>query len=118
MKNSNVAAAKSARKANLLSLAVGLALAAFGVSPTLADPMLSSVTLGTQWPVTQVPSTIHPGDSATFPVVVARTGTGNIEAYPSISGLPAGATASFSPTTLKFNGNNTAPQTFTLSIAT
>ena len=105
------------KKHLLISLA-GLCLALGWADNTAAEPPLISVTLGTQWPSTQCPSTISPGDSATYPVVVARTGSGELDAYLSISGLPAGATASFSPQMVSFTGNSPACLTSTLTITT
>ena len=72
-------------------LALGLAHAAH------ADPLLVSVTLGSQ-----SPASINPGSNATYVVTVNRTNSGGMVINLSCSGLPAGASASFTPNPVVF----------------
>ncbi len=80
---------------------------------TIAGPVLSSVTVSAQNPLT-----IAPGSNAAFVATVTRTGSGNLDAYLSISGLPAGATAAFSPGLVHFTGSTGSALTSTLTIST
>src|SRR5690242_4678181 len=79
-------------------------LAALGLAGVLAVPqarsaasVLTSVSVGEQ-----VLGVINPGGTATFPVTVTRTGAGLLDVVLSVSDLPAGATATFSPALLTF----------------
>jgi hypothetical protein len=84
---------------------------------TFADaPKVGSVVVGSQ-----NPAAITPGSTATYTITINRgTGTGSTGAFSaslSASGLPAGATASFSPATVSFNGGQDT-RTSTLTIST
>jgi len=82
-------------------------------STGLAGPVLSSVAVGPQ-----LPGPISPGESAAFTVTVSRIGNGNIDVYLTISGLPAGATPSFSPGMVHFTGPSPIADASALTIST
>ena len=90
-----------------LLLAAGLARAAH------ADPLLLSVPLGPQ-----SPATIIPGSNATYTVTVNRTNSGSMTINLSCLGLPAGASASFSPNPILFGFGPPDSKTATLTIST
>ncbi len=92
---------------------VGLALTFIGTASVLAGPTLSTVSISPQ-----TPALVAPGGSANYTVTVTVTGTGNLDAYLVVSGLPAGATASFSPSKLTFSGSTPSTQTANLTIST
>jgi len=94
---------------------VGLTSLAVLISPgnLSAASVLSSVAISAQ-----TPSAVAPGSNATFIVTVSRTDNGNLDAYLSASGLPAGATASFSPAMVHFTGSTPTSGTSTLTIST
>jgi hypothetical protein len=73
---------------------------------------IGSVALGAQ-----TPSPLAAGHSATYTVTVNRgSSTGNFTADLSTSGLPAGATGSFSPAAVSFTAAAQTSQTSTLTI--
>jgi len=94
---------------------VSLAGVAFLINPVevSAASVLSSVTISSQ-----TPGAVAPGSDATFIVTVSRTDNGNLDAYLSASGLPAGATATFSPSMVHFTGSTPTSGTSTLTIST
>ncbi|HWX18419.1 MAG TPA: hypothetical protein VN578_00805 [Candidatus Binatia bacterium] len=100
---------KTVRRSLVGALAV---LVAFGAN-ALADPILTSVTVGPQ-----SPDPILQGSNATFVVTVSRTGHGKMEIYLSAAGLPAGATAAFSPNPIKFTGKPITSATASLVVST
>src|SRR5258708_7398659 len=100
---------KMTRLSILSTLASGILCA----SNALAAPVLSAVAVGPQ-----LPSPINPGQSASYTVTVSRVGNGNIDVYLTIAGLPAGATASFSPSPVHFTGPLPLSETSTLTIST
>src|SRR5260370_31745134 len=79
----------------VFSSAVGAVLALCGNA--LAAPVLTSVSAGPQ-----APDPVFPGSNATYVVTVNRTGNGNMDVYLSVSGLPAGVGAAFSPNPVDF----------------
>jgi hypothetical protein len=79
----------------------GLGAVLLMVSNVWADPFISSVTVGAQ-----SPATLAAGASATYSISLTKTNSSGIDAYLTISGLPAGATASFSPSPVIFKGNS------------
>ena len=100
-------------KMTRLSILSTLALGILCASKALAAPVLSAVAVGPQ-----LPSPINPGQSASYTVTVSRVGNGNIDVYLTIAGLPAGATASFSPSPVHFTGPLPLSETSTLTIST
>jgi hypothetical protein len=94
---------------SLFSLVFGILCAHNG----LAAPVLDSVAVGPQ-----APGPISPGESAAFTVTVSRVGSGNIDVYLTISGLPAGAAPSFSPGLVHFTGPSPLAGTSALTIST
>src|SRR2546423_2534783 len=79
----------------------------------MAASVLSSVAISLQ-----APGPLVPGDAATYIVTVSRTDNGNLDVYLSASGLPAGTTASFSPSMVHFSGSTPTSATATLTIST
>jgi len=57
------------------------------------------------------PATSQPGNTVLYSIKATRTGQGLLLVDLSIEGLPAGATATFSPSVLRFTGRN--PETLT-----
>ncbi|MDB6109695.1 MAG: hypothetical protein JWR69_1445 [Pedosphaera sp.] len=94
-------------------------LAALGLAGLLATPQarasstLTSVSVGEQ-----LIGVVNPGGTASFPVTVTRTGAGRLDVELSISGLPAGATATFLPAQVTFTGNKPDSQTAIVTITT
>ncbi len=97
-------------KLSVLTVALSCAVAALA-DPL--DPLLTSVTVGAQ-----SPDTINPGSNATYTVTVTRTNSGTMDIYFTTAGLPAGATASFSPNPLKFGIGLPNTKTATLTMST
>lgn len=79
----------------------------------LASPTLEGVITGPQ-----LPASINPGDSAAYMVTVLKSGTGMLDAYLTISGLPPEATGSFEPAVLGFTGQAITSLNSTLTIST
>ena len=100
-------------KKQLFPTVVRVFLALASASVAVADPVLDSVTVGAQ-----SPSSINAGSNAAYTVTVARTGLEDLDAYLTCSGLPSGATASFSPSFVHFAENTTTSRTSTLTIST
>ncbi len=79
----------------------------------MAASVLSSVAISSQ-----APGPLVAGGAATYIVTVYRTDSGNLDVYLSTSGLPAGTTASFSPSMVHFSGSTPTSATATLTIST
>jgi len=79
----------------------------------MGAPVLTSVSSGPQ-----TPDPVQAGSNATYAVSVTRTGNGNIDVYLSATGLPAGATATFSPIPVHFTGPTPGSATAQLVITT
>jgi len=78
-----------------------------------ADPLLVSVTLGPQ-----SPASINPGSNTTYVVTVNRTNSGGMVINLSCSGLPSGASASFSPNPIVFSSGTPNSKLAALTIST
>ena len=85
-------------------------LLALGTS-ALAESTVASVTVGEQ-----TPYVVLPGSNAVSVVTVTRTGTGNLDVYLSVIGLPAGAQVSFSPSPVHFSGSSVMSATANMVI--
>jgi hypothetical protein len=109
----HLAIKRKTMKKNLSVSIAALALALLGARDIQASPTLSSVSVGPQ-----SPAMVAPGGSAQFAVTVTVAGNGNLDAYLSVTGLPAGATASFSPAMITFTGSTPGSQTAILTITT
>lgn len=84
---------------------------------------ISSVTLGSSSnplaaSAAQQPGTIAPGGVATYQVTVTSSGSGNLNALLSISGLPDRASAKFSPNVVKFNSKTGTSESSVLTVTT
>ncbi len=95
----------------VFSSAVGAVLALCGNA--LAAPVLTSVSAGPQ-----APDPVFPGSNATYVVTVNRTGNGNMDVYLSVSGLPAGVGAAFSPNPVHFTSSTPISATANLVVTT
>jgi hypothetical protein len=102
----------NAMEERLATLLAGLVFM-LACATALASSSLNSVTAGSQ-----TPNPISPGASATFAITVTRTGAGKIDIDLSDSGLPAGATASFSPGRITFKGNSPTSASSILTVRT
>jgi len=100
-------------KKNLLNSLSALVFATICAGNGMAAPVLDSVAVGPQ-----SPGPINPGETAAFTITVSRTGNGNIDVFLTISALPAGATASFSPGMVHFTGPSPLSEASTLTIST
>ena len=77
-----------------------------------ADPFISSVVIGEQ-----SPAMIMTGGAASYAVAVTKTNSGGVDAYLTVSGLPAGITALFTPTPIVLKGGDPASGTSTLNLS-
>src|SRR5215212_4403549 len=97
------------------TLKLGSLLLCFTLLPAarlMADSTLSTIVVGAQ-----SPRPIAAGAAASYTVTVTRVGNGNFQPVLSASGLPVGATATFSQNPLGFSGSVTSLVT-TMVIAT
>jgi hypothetical protein len=78
----------------------------------LADPLMTSLQLGTQ-----SPDPINSGGTATYNITITKTNSGGMDLYLSTLNLPAGATASFTPNPIAISKSATSG-TGTLIIST
>lgn len=77
----------------------------------LAQTYVTNVAVGAQ-----SPAPVPAGGAASYAVTLNRSGSGRLDAYMSVAGLPAGVSASFSPNPIQFTGGaSTAASTLTLS---
>ena|SRR6185369_10509647 len=90
-----------------------LALSLIGLANSFADSTLTYITV-----TTQTPATISPGDNALYTVTANRTGNGSFDVYCSVSGLPAGAAASFSPGVISFLDDSPSAKSASMTIST
>src|ERR1700720_2645275 len=91
------------------SLALAFMLTAAGT--VLADPMMSSVSIGS------MPAASRGGSTSCL-VTVTRTGNGNMEIYLSAAGFPPGVSVTFTPNPILFTGANVSgTATMQISIA-
>src|SRR5437867_609284 len=104
---------KETMKNQLLTTIAMLVLVSTWQRMALAGPVLDSVTVSPQ-----TPASINPGSNGTYTVTVTRTGYGDIDIYLSCSTLPAGASATFSPSMIHFTGPTPTSGTATLTIST
>jgi len=79
----------------------------------LADPLLNAVTV-----TAQSPKPVCRGDTAAFVVTMTKVEKGNLEVYLTATGLPTGATATFSPNPIRFSGDSKTSATASLLIDT
>jgi len=99
-------------KTNSLVWLARIVIALGGPVAVLADPGISMVVVGAQ-----SPDAIQPGGFATFAVAVTKTNSGGVDAYLSVSGLPADITASFAPTPIALKGGGLTTGTSTLTLS-
>jgi hypothetical protein len=93
-------------------VAIGLVLNLAATGATHAMSELVTISMQPEWPVTS-----NPGTVITYEIsAVAREGQGKLEVSLSALGLPDGATASFSPSLLRFTGRVPECLTCTLTI--
>lgn len=99
-------------KSELSALFSVMAVVLVGTHRAAADSHLTSVTLSPQ-----SPSVACRGAAATNVVTVTRVESGALDVYLTATGLPVGATATFSPNPIRFK-NNTSSMDATLVITT
>ena len=78
-----------------------------------AEPVLAGLSIGSQNPVS-----VQAGETAVYDLMVYKTGIGSLNRYLSISPLPAGVTASFTPAALHFAPNQRPSLPATLKLFT
>src|SRR6185503_6462230 len=78
-----------------------------------ADPLLTSVVA-----TSQSPNPVCRGGTASFLVTLNKVEKGNLEVYLSAAGLPAGATATFSPNPVRFSSDSKTSVTASLTVTT
>lgn len=100
-------------KHSRLVILVGLALLLGRAGELMAAPTLTAVAVSAQ-----SPASIPAGSTASYTITVTRINNGNMDVYLSISGLPVGATPSFSPSMVHFTGPAPMQETSTLTIST
>ena len=100
-------------KTQTATLCTCLGLILISAGTLRADPFITTLDVGPQ-----SPGILNPGASATFVITLTKTGSGNLEAYLSSFGLPTGAAASFSPTSVVFTGGNATQKSATLTVTT
>lgn len=98
-------------KISALLLGVSLSLASAGVS----HAMSSLVSLSTRpvWPASSTPD----GNLIYNITAVGRAGSGLLEVALTAGDMPAGVTVTFSPSTLRFTGNQLTSQTATMTVS-
>lgn len=89
-----------------------------GRGPPLREECLSGVLSISVVIGPQSPAAIKAGGTAVCTVTLTRTDAGSLDAYLTISGLPAGTTPSFSPSPVTFKGSSPSTLTSTLTIST
>jgi hypothetical protein len=112
MKATKFAASITGLRSLSFSLFFGL-VALLASNSAYAKSDLLSVTLEPEWP-----TSTQPGNVIVYQVTVTREGQGMILASLNIAGLPEGATATFSPATVRFTGRALKKQTCILTITT
>jgi hypothetical protein len=89
-----------------------MAFALISGNRLLADPYMTSLQVGAQ-----APDPVSPGGSATYSITITKTNSGGVVINLSTLGLPAGATASFSPNPVSISKSATVGMA-TLTIST
>jgi hypothetical protein len=82
-------------------------------TPVFAAPTLSAITIGAQAPASAIP-----GDSVKYQLTVCRAGSGSLDAYLSMIGLPVAVLATFDPVVVRFHSNSPATLGATLILST
>jgi serine protease AprX len=96
-------------KREMLAYLMGLGVVVTCGNIALADPFITSLTVGSQ------PLLPSAGAADVYTITITKTNTGGLDAYLSCDGLPAGATGSFSPNPAVFkSGDSTATATLTI----
>lgn len=99
-------------KKRINAIVIGMALSLATVSASRAMSELVSLSIEPEWPATSTP-----GNLVLYKVsAVVRSGSGLLEVSLSSLGLPAGATADFSPSILRFTGNQLTAQTAIMTV--
>jgi hypothetical protein len=93
----------------LLRLVLGL----FFVGNAFGESTLSWVSVSTQ-----SPTRINAGENTQYIVTAARVGNGSMDVYCTVSGLPAGAAASFSPGVITFLDDSPSAKSAMMTIST
>jgi hypothetical protein len=91
-------------------IAIGLALATTSVSHAMSE--LVSLSTEPLWPTSSTPAT----DLLYNVTTVGRAGSGLLEVTLSAGDMPPGVTVTFSPSVLRFTGNQVTSQTATMTV--
>ena len=95
-----------------------IVLAGLAVCLSLAQASADHVALVSITAGAQSPSPINAGESATYPLFVAKSGIGSLDSFLTVSGLPAGVTASCYPSVVSFTHDSPSIQEATLTVVT
>jgi hypothetical protein len=99
-------------KNRVCALLIGVALTLTTASASHAMPSFMSLSIEPEWPATS-----SPGNVLLYKVsAVVREGPGLLEVSLSSLGLPDGATVKFSPSLLRFTGNQLSNQTAIMTV--
>jgi hypothetical protein len=99
-------------KKRVYSMVIGAALSLATVSVSHAMSEFVSLSVKPEWPATSTP-----GNVVVYKVdAVVRAGSGLLEVSLSALDLPAGATVEFSPSVLRFTGNDPVTQTAIMTV--
>jgi hypothetical protein len=98
-------------KISALLLAVSLSLASTGVSHAMSS--LISLSSEPVWPASSTPD----GNLIYNITAVGRAGSGLLQVDLTTGDMPAGVTVTFSPSTLRFTGNQLTSQTATMTVS-
>ena len=98
-------------KIRALILGVTFSVAATGASHAMSE--LVSLSQQPLWPVSSTPA----GTLMYSVTTVGRSGSGLLEVALSAGNLPAGVTVTFSPSTLRFTGNQLTAQVATMTVS-
>jgi hypothetical protein len=98
-------------KISALLLAATMSLASTGVSHAMSS--LVSLSSEPVWPTSSTPD----GNLIYNITAVGRAGSGLLEVALTAGNMPPGVTVTFSPTTLRFTGNQVTSQTTTMTVS-
>src|SRR5512137_2798111 len=98
-------------RTRMLAKLLGIILALGAGGAAYAMSSLVGVSIQPQWPATN-----DPGLVVLYTVTVERAGQGDLDVVLSAAGLPDGATATFSPSFVRFTGQVPTTLTSTLTI--
>jgi len=99
------------KKAGSIRLSVFTVISTLGYAALAADPLMTSLSIGSQ-----SPKPLCGAGEVSYPIIITRSGNGNMEIYLKAVGLPADATAAFTPSPVLFTG--TTPSATAMMVVT